>query len=82
MFLCYLIPLDIKSILSEISTPALLNIFGRIIQLDSADTPFSTSRRNITRRPVPTYNNEYNPYEIPLADQDPLYSFYTTSWPL
>jgi hypothetical protein len=79
MFSRYSTPLDIKSILSEISTLVLPNTFGRIIQPDSTDIPFSTSRKNITRRLIPTYNNKYNPYEILPADQDPLYLPYAES---
>jgi hypothetical protein len=41
-------PLDIKSIFSETSTLVLPNIFGRMMQLDSADTPLNTSRKDTT----------------------------------
>jgi hypothetical protein len=43
MFLRYLIFLDIKSIFSEIFILVLPNTFGRMIQLDSADSPLSIS---------------------------------------
>jgi hypothetical protein len=79
----YSILLDIESILSETFTSILPNTFGRMIQPDSADSPpLSTSRKDTTRRFVLTYNNEYNRYEMPPANQDPLYSPYTASQPL
>jgi hypothetical protein len=53
------------------------------MQPDSADSfSLSTSRKNTTRRPIPTYNNKYNFYEIPPVDQDLLYLSHAASWPL
>jgi hypothetical protein len=79
MFLCYLIFLDIESILSEIFILILLNAFGRIIQLDLVDILLSISRKDITRRFILTYNIKYNPFKILPADQDPLYLSYAAS---
>ena len=78
---------DAREASSAPSTSTLPSAFGRMMAASSGiSTPTApetpTLLRDRCRRPVPIYNERYNPFQAPPADLDPEYSPYKNGEPL
>src|ERR1700733_7031462 len=77
-------PFDIGSIGSQASAAALVSTlpsaFGRMMHTNRATA--APPKQDLCRRPTPTYNDNYNPYQVPSKDPDENYSPYVWGEPL
>jgi hypothetical protein len=80
----YSTPLENDTIASQASTTAsgstIPNAFSRL--MTAAPVVQSTAKRDLCTRPTPTYNQYYNPFQVPADDLYSGYSPYVYGEPL